>query len=373
MRPSMRLLAAAVLAVVIVAAVIAYRAVSGVEDPESASCPHPSITASPERVAADHREVDIRFACEHASQAATIYLPATPGSHPGLVWVHGAGPASRLTWGGPLLPGLVGAGIAVLSYDKRGVGQSEGECCPGDTGHFNLLTADVVGAIGVLRARRDIDPDRVGLAGASQAGWIAPRAANQAHAAFVALASAPAVPERVANLYERLSAGEEGRLSPVRDLPTHARGRTGGVRPAARPASDDHAQPLAVRHRRRLHTGSRKRRGSEGPADRGPRHHDPDLPRSRSRPRRQPTDQPRRHTDDDRMGPAARPLEFLADSGADPVALGAGDLLAAGSGDRGQEFAGQVVDVEFGLVDVDVDQGVPVCVADAQPSARRSG
>jgi hypothetical protein len=42
---------------------------------------------------------------------------------------------------GPLLPGLVGAGIAVLSYDKRGVGQSEPECCPGDTGHFNLLTA----------------------------------------------------------------------------------------------------------------------------------------------------------------------------------------------------------------------------------------
>jgi hypothetical protein len=51
-----------------------------------------------------------------------------------------------------VVPGLVAAGFAVLSYDKRGVGQSEGACCPGDQGHFNLLTADVEGAIGVWSA-----------------------------------------------------------------------------------------------------------------------------------------------------------------------------------------------------------------------------
>jgi hypothetical protein len=32
----------------------------------------------------------------------------------------------------------------------------------------------------------------------------------------------------------------------------------------------------------------------------------------------------------------------------------------------GQKFVGLVVDVELGLVDVDVDQGVPVREADAQ-------
>jgi pimeloyl-ACP methyl ester carboxylesterase len=215
MRPSVRLLAvaAAVLAVVAAAGVIAYRVLYSVDDPASARCPHPRISSSPQRIMVDHREVDVRFTCENATQAASIYLPVEPGRHPGLVWVHGAGPASRLTWGGRLLPGLVRAGIAVLSYDKRGVGQSEGECCPGDTGHFNLLTADVVGAVSVLRSRPEINPDEVGLAGASQAGWIAPRAAGDAHAAFVALASAPTVPERVANLYERLARGDEGRLS----------------------------------------------------------------------------------------------------------------------------------------------------------------
>ena len=59
----------------------------------------------------------------------------------------------------------------------------------------------------------DVDADQVGLVGASQAGWIAPRAAVETDAAFVALASAPTVPERTANLYERLAAGEEGELT----------------------------------------------------------------------------------------------------------------------------------------------------------------
>jgi pimeloyl-ACP methyl ester carboxylesterase len=161
----------------------------------------------------DHREIHLRFTCEGAAQAATVYLPSGPGPHPALVWVHGAGEATRLTWGGQLLPGLVRAGVAVLSYDKRGVGQSQGVCCPGDEGHFNLLTADVTGAVSVLRARSDIAVDEVGLAGASQAGWIVPRAAVDTHAAFVALVSAPTVPERTANLYEQLASGDEGRLT----------------------------------------------------------------------------------------------------------------------------------------------------------------
>jgi dipeptidyl aminopeptidase/acylaminoacyl peptidase len=110
-----------------------------------------------------------------------------------------------------LLPGLVKAGVVVLSYDKRGIGQSEGECCPGDTGHFNLLTADAVAAVATLRERPEVDPERVGLVGASQAGWIAPRAAETANAAFVALAASPTIPERTSNLYEQLSA--EGDLT----------------------------------------------------------------------------------------------------------------------------------------------------------------
>ncbi len=184
-----------------------------VVDPADASCGHPSSTLGSRHNGGDHQEREVHFRCEGASLTGTIYLPTSSGRHPAAVWVHGAGEATRLTWGGQLLPGLVRADVVVLSYDKRGVGESEGDCCPGDTGHFNLLTADAVGAVTVLRSLPEVDPARVGLIGASQAGWIAPRAAVTSHASFVALAAAPTVPERTANLYERLTAGEEGALS----------------------------------------------------------------------------------------------------------------------------------------------------------------
>jgi alpha-beta hydrolase superfamily lysophospholipase len=198
--------------VALVAAWLVYQA-SRVNDPEDAACPDPETTLGSSRIAADHRELDVEFRCEGAVLAGTAYLPLTKGPHPAVVWVHGAGEAPRLTWGGDLLPGLIEAGVVVLSYDKRGVGESEGECCPGDTGHFNLLIADAEGAVAVLRGLPDVDAKRVGLVGASQAGWIAPRAAVDSGAAFVALAAAPTIAERTTNLYERLAAGEEGDLS----------------------------------------------------------------------------------------------------------------------------------------------------------------
>lgn len=216
MRMPKRGVAVAVVVVVLCAGAaifVGYRAWFSVDDPQSAQCARPSAEILAERHASSHSEIDVTFTCEGAGLAGTIYLPPGVGPYPGVVWVHGAGEAERLGWGGQVVPGLVQAGVAVLSFDKRGVGQSQGVCCPGDEGHFNLLTADVEGAVNVLRAQPDINPDEVGLAGASQAGWIAPRAADATHVAFVALASAPTVPERTANLYERLASGEEGQLS----------------------------------------------------------------------------------------------------------------------------------------------------------------
>jgi dienelactone hydrolase len=210
-----RLVVATTVVVVAIAATVAwivYQA-NRVVDPADAACPRPATTLGERVERGTHQELPVHFRCAGASLAGTVYLPEAPGRHPAAVWVHGAGEAPRLGWGGQLLPGLVQAGVVVLSYDKRGVAESEGECCPGDTGHFNLLTADAAGAVAVLRGLPEVDPTRVGLVGASQAGWIAPRAAVDSHAAFVALAAAPTIAERTSNLYERLTAGEEGDLS----------------------------------------------------------------------------------------------------------------------------------------------------------------
>jgi pimeloyl-ACP methyl ester carboxylesterase len=180
---------------------------SGVSDPESARCDAPPSTFGTRVVLSDHLEIPVQYTCEDAMIRGTLYLPKGAGPHPALVWVHAAGEATRLSWG-TFLRRFVQLGLAVFSFDKRGVGESEGSCCPGDQGHFNLATADVVGAVAAIRSRSEIDPARVGLFGASQAGWIAPRAAvDSGHVAFVVLAAPGIVTFDQEHRYEQLTGG----------------------------------------------------------------------------------------------------------------------------------------------------------------------
>jgi dipeptidyl aminopeptidase/acylaminoacyl peptidase len=151
----------------------------------------------------------VQYTCAGAVQAGSLYLPEAPGRHPAVVWVHAAGENKRIVYQFPVFESLVQSGVAVFTADKRGVGDSEGGCCPGDHGHFNLLTADVEGAVQALRTRADIDPNQVGLLGASQAGWIAPRAAVWSHAAFLVLASPGILPYDQVRAYAKLTGGDE--------------------------------------------------------------------------------------------------------------------------------------------------------------------
>ena len=179
------------------------------DDPADARCDTPSVRYGQVSASGDHRQVDVAFTCVGASQAGTLYLPADGEGHPAVIWVHGAGEATRLPFEAPIVSGFVREGIAFFSYDKRGVGGSEGECCPGDYGHFNLLTADVVGAIEAVRGAEGVDRESVGLIGASQAGWVAPRsAAESGHVAFTALASAAVLPYEQIAAYADLTGGD---------------------------------------------------------------------------------------------------------------------------------------------------------------------
>ena len=165
----------------------------GASDPESARCENPNPTSDQPAQVGDHREVAIHFTCEGAVLAGTLYVPAQEGRHPAVVWVHGSEEQPRLGYGAVVAP-LVEHGIAVFSYDKRGVGESEGDCCTSQ-GQYNLVAADADGAVLALRSRSDIDPKRVGFYGVSEAGWVVPLANSrlQEPVAFTALVSGPTV------------------------------------------------------------------------------------------------------------------------------------------------------------------------------------
>ena len=193
-----------------------------VDDPANARCNSPVVTYGESSKFADHKEVGVRFTCMGSELAGVLTTPPGDGPYPAAVWVHGSGEAERLTYSGaPLVRALVDRGVAVLSYDKRGVGESEGDCCAGDSGHFNLLAADAAGALEALAGRPDIDMSRVGYIGASQAGWVVPLAASRVDrpVAFVALVDAPVVSYGQEQLYSQLTGEEGGQPS---DLPQAA-------------------------------------------------------------------------------------------------------------------------------------------------------
>ena len=137
------------------------------------------------------RQEEVRFSSGDVHLSGTLVSPSTGERHPAVILVHGSGPASREQ----ILPYtrfLIRHGMAVLAYDKRGVGGSTGDW---NTASFEDLAADVVAAFEYLKTRRDIDSGQIGLFGVSQAGWVMPIAAVRANdIAFMISVSGPGVP-----------------------------------------------------------------------------------------------------------------------------------------------------------------------------------
>jgi uncharacterized protein len=127
------------------------------------------------RVAIEKRE-DVRFSNGDVQLAGTLISPPTGGKHPAIILVHGSGPENR-DYILPFARFLIRRGVAILGYDKRGVGGSTGDW---NTASFDDLAGDVVAAFGYLKTRSDIDAAQIGLLGVSQAGWIMPIAAVRA-------------------------------------------------------------------------------------------------------------------------------------------------------------------------------------------------
>jgi uncharacterized protein len=157
-----------------------------------------TVSSEGTRTVGHHRELDVAFDSDGTSLAGTLFLPARDGSYPALVWVHASGEHERLHYG-DLVDAVVQSGVAFFSYDKRGVGESGGDCCPADDedagdAEFGEQAGDALAAVQAVRAVPQIDPAHVGYLGVSQAGWIVPIAATRSSdVAFVVLVSAATV------------------------------------------------------------------------------------------------------------------------------------------------------------------------------------
>jgi uncharacterized protein len=143
------------------------------------------------------RHEAVRFSNGDVQLAGMLISPISPSPldrakrHPAIILVHGSGPLNR-EWMLPFARFLIRHGIAVLSYDKRGVGESSGDW---KTSSLDDLTGDVVAAFNYLKTRGDIDHQQIGLLGVSQAGWIMPLAAVRAKdIAFLISVSGAGVP-----------------------------------------------------------------------------------------------------------------------------------------------------------------------------------
>jgi len=143
---------------------------------------------------------EVKFENEEAgiTLAGTLTLPDTIGRFPGVVLVSGSGPQDRDEFILGHRPFLVLAdyltrhGIAVLRYDDRGTGESEG--------FFALATTldlakDAKAAHRFLQSQKNIRANCTGIIGHSEGGMIAPIVANEDSSVnFIVSVAGPAIP-----------------------------------------------------------------------------------------------------------------------------------------------------------------------------------
>jgi pimeloyl-ACP methyl ester carboxylesterase len=144
-------------------------------------------------------------------------LPARTTPVGAVVFGHGSGQQTKESCRF-LADGFLSRGFATLCFDKRGVGQSSGTFvfvgARDSIPVFNDLASDMAAGVAFLRTRPEIDPQRIGLAGVSQAGWIVPLAAQRSQPAFMLLLVGPTVSVGLEGFYSRIV---EDTSAPVED------------------------------------------------------------------------------------------------------------------------------------------------------------
>jgi pimeloyl-ACP methyl ester carboxylesterase len=180
--------------------------------------------ASAQAWAANPPAEEVVFVSHGASLSGSIVIPGKQPIHAALVFIHGSGKQTRNV---DLAQRLASEGIAALVYDKRGVGKSGGEY----EGNQNvsgmniaLLADDASAALEKLASHPSLKGVPVGFAGISQAGWIAPLAAEKnRRAKFLLLWSGPVTKVSEEDIYSKYTADKESGVVPSYEQALRAR------------------------------------------------------------------------------------------------------------------------------------------------------
>jgi len=132
---------------------------------------------------------EVYFESDGIRLAGTLFVPDGVENGPAVVVTQQAGTETR---DDPLFQQAVrtfnAIGYSAFVYDRRGRGESEGDPARPDYGTLARDAAAAIQAIGKLAA---VHPDKIGLWGHSQGGWIAMDAGTMSNAAFVVSVAAP--------------------------------------------------------------------------------------------------------------------------------------------------------------------------------------
>ncbi|TNE55100.1 MAG: alpha/beta fold hydrolase [Bacteroidetes bacterium] len=169
------------------------------DDPELAKAPIPNRPQTPKApFPYEVREITFQNKKARIQLSGTLTLPEGKGQKfPAVILITGSGPQNRNSeifdhksfW--LIADYFTRRGIAVLRYDERGVGESEGEFQKATSRDF---ANDVQAAFDFLRKQKGIDKHKIGLIGHSEGGLIAPIVASEdKRIAFIILMAGPGI------------------------------------------------------------------------------------------------------------------------------------------------------------------------------------
>ncbi|MFV8325225.1 alpha/beta hydrolase family protein [Flavobacterium sp. ZS1P14] len=154
-----------------------------------------------------YKEEEITFSNKNAglTLAGTLSVPNQTGKFQVVILISGSGPQDRDETFYEHKPFLVLAdyltrqGIAVLRFDDRGAGKSNGDHSSATT---KDLATDVMSAVEYLKSRKDIDKNKIGLIGHSEGAIIAPMVANlDKMISFIVMLGGSGIPGSEISLY----------------------------------------------------------------------------------------------------------------------------------------------------------------------------